>query len=186
MSGDHINDDWWPNWEEQESATNVRELLEPGTYSAKIIKAEATYRDRVPEKWSETNPEGRQLTVKLAIKHAGREHHVYVDIPAHWRSSVERVCDAAGIARPAKGTTWSTKLLVGKAVRVETSLYEGRRVNVDRWHPDDIVDSGRQPEAVPPHAAPAPAARKPAARTPAQRIARDAGEEPGGSDDIPF
>ena len=76
-------------------------------------------------------------------------------------------------------------MLVGKTVRVETSLYEGRRVNVDRWHEDDIVDSGRQPEAVPP-AATAPAARKPTARTPAQKIARDAGEEPGNNDDIPF
>lgn len=35
-------------------------------------------------------------------------------------------------------------------------------------------------------AAPAPAAKKPAARTPAQKIARDAGQDPGGNDDIPF
>ena len=186
MNDDVIHDDWWPSWEDQESAVNAKSLLEPGTYSARIIKAEASYRaNRVPEKWASSNPEGRQLSLKLAIKHAGVEHHVYADIPAHFRQAIERVCDAAGVARPANGTTWSVKMLAGKTVRVETSLYEGRRVNVDRWHEDDIVDSGRQPEAVPP-APPSPAAKKLPARTPAQKVARDAGEEPGNNDDIPF
>ena len=186
MNDDVIHDDWWPSWEDQESAVNAKSLLEPGTYSARIIKAEASYRERVPEKWASSNPEGRQLSLKLAIKHAGQEHHVYVDIPAHFRQAIERVCDAAGVARPAKGTTWSAKLLVGKTVRVETSLYEGRRVNVDRWHEDDIVDSGRQPEAVPPTVAPAPAAKKPAARTNAQKVQAANGEDAQPLDDIPF
>jgi hypothetical protein len=183
MQSDDLNWDFFPGWDDQaETEARPTSLLEPGTYPARVIKAEAGYRQRVPEKWSDTNPEGRQLTIKLAIKHAGEEHHIYVDLPAHFRGLIERVCDALSAPRPAKGTAWSTGLLVGKRCRVETSLYEGRRVNVDRWLPDDIVDSGRQPEAE----TPPPAAKKPAARTPAAKVAAAAGNTHGNTDDIPF
>jgi hypothetical protein len=182
METDNLDWDYFPDWDNQkETEARPTNLLPPGKYTARVIKAEATYRERVPEKWLAANPEGRQLTLKLAIKHAGEEYHIYVDLAAHWRGQIERVCDALGAPRPAKGTTWSTRFLVGKTCRVETSLYEGRRVNVDRWYPDDIVDSGRQPEAPPP---PPPAAKAPA-RTPAAKVAAAGGRQPG-DDDIPF
>ena len=134
METDNLDWDYFPDWDNQkETEARPTNLLPPGKYTARVIKAEATYRERVPEKWLAANPDGRQLTLKLAIKHEGQEYHVYVDLAAHWRGQIERVCDALGAPRPAKGTTWSTRFLVGKTCRVETSLYEGRRVNVDRW-----------------------------------------------------
>ena len=184
MQDDELDYDYWPTWDNQPATDAIpKNLLPPGTYTARVIKAEATYRQRVPEKWMDSNPDGRQLTLKLAIKNAGEEHHVYVDLPAHFRALIERVCDALGAPRPAKGSRWSVTLVVGKTCRVETSLYEGRKVNVDKWLPDDLVDAGRQPEAVQP---PPPAERKPAARTQAAKVAQSQGREPGGDDDIPF
>jgi len=181
MTTDDLNWDFFPAWDNQPETDAVpANLLEPGTYTAKVIKAEATYRQRIPEKWLDVNPEGRQLTVKLAVKNGGEEHHVYVDLPAHFRGLIERVCDALRAPRPTKGAAWSTRLLVGKRCRVETSLYDGRRVNVDRWLPDDMVDSGRQPEAE------APPAKRPPARTAAQKIAATQGQPAGSTDDIPF
>lgn len=65
--------------------------------------------------------------------------------------------------------------LVGSSVSIKTK----RNRKGDGYFVNGIVE----PDGA---AQPAKSERRPAARTPAQKIARDAGEEPGGNDDIPF
>ena len=174
-------DDWgWGEVDEQQDqrAPEAATLLPPGRYTAQITKCVPTFARNIPPKWLEKNPEGEQMSFVLEVMASGRRHVIYTDIPKHWGWKGRDACRAADID-PSIGSEAIARAMVGKRVDIETIVWDGRKVQVDKWFPTEPID------APPPE--PAAPARKPAARTPHQKAkaaAAEAGLPP--DDDIPF
>jgi hypothetical protein len=173
-------DDWgWGDVEQEAAAAEAQTLLPPGRYSAQVTKCSLTVKDRIPPKWMEKNPEGEQMSFVLEVMVAGRRHVIYTDIPKHWGWLGKQACEAAGVDRTI-GVEAIALAMVGKRVDVETTIWDGRKVQVDRWYQTEAID------ATPPEPAPEPAKPRPA-RTPHQKAkaaTAAAGLPP--DDDIPF
>jgi len=165
-------DDWGWGDEPQKKGPS-EQLLSPGRHVARVKSATWRTKDRVPEKWLDKNPRGHHVLVVLEVDSQGTYHTVYAEVPRHWQWLFAVICDCTGTDMPTD-SSWQPGDWVGQTIEVETSIYDGRRVRVDKWYPHE---PGGVAEAPKPAATP---------RTGAAKVAAARGDEPGDADDIPF
>lgn len=119
----------------------------------------------------EDNPKGVVLLVLVEV--AGYAP-VWVDVPAHYRGTIEAVCRSASIDPPDPSADWDCRALKGRTVTIETvhgiAKSGAEYVRVEKWKPGP---------------APLPAAiRNAPPRKPAATV--DAAARAAAPDDIPF
>jgi hypothetical protein len=178
MSDDAIG---WGDWggEEQEA-----KLLPAGEYEGTITVATWAHADWAASKMPESG--GHILKVKVEIDAPAGYAEAWTNIPRvkNRRWQFRQVCASAGVEGPSKdGPAWSPACLVGRRVRVATSIWTNERtgdskVQIDKWFP---AESWTQPDAGQPKAEPAKSVAK---RTPTQKADAASGTIP--NDDIPF
>jgi hypothetical protein len=174
-------DEWGWGEGEQEAAPQPFQILPAGRHAAQITSC--VYESRTPkhDKWRDTNPEGKQLSLTLEAMVGGRRFVFWDDVPRHFRWKVEQVCEAAGVQLTA-GPEQIAASLVGRRVEVETSIITLRsgqeKVKVERFYPAEA-------DAPPPAPPETPKSRP--ARTPHQKAkAATAAAGLPLDDDIPF
>lgn len=168
----------WDDWGGDEP---VSRLLPAGDYDGKITVATWGKAEWAERKYPESD--GVVLNVKVEIDSPEGYAEAWTKVPRlkSRRWQVKLICKAAGVACPEPGVAWSPASLVGKSVKVTTSIWTNERsgeskVQVDKWiegEPRETVVTGFAAE--PP---------KPAARTAAAKV--EAAGQKGASDDIPF
>lgn len=176
MSDEAIGPDDWGGDEP------VSRLLPAGDYDGTITVAAWGKADWAERKYPESG--GVVLKVKVEIDSPEGYAEAWATIPRlkSRRWQVRLICKAAGVAAPEPDSAWGPGPLVGKSVRVTTSIYTNERTGESKVQIDKWLEGGPR-ETVVKGFAPEPAA-KPAARTPKQKV--EAAGQGGQSDDIPF
>jgi hypothetical protein len=165
------------NWDDFGGEDQAEKLLPPADYTGEITAAQFAHADWAAKKMPESG--GRILKVKVEIDSPAGYGVAETTIPVvktnRWKFRL--ISLAAGVEPPSKdGPAWSPSALVGKRVRVTTSIYTNERtgeskVQIDKWHEGAVQAA--------PSSRPAETRAKPASK-PASKPTMPA------NDDIPF
>ena len=141
-------------------------LVPDGTHVAQVKFVDFRKKERVK---CDANPDGEVILVLLAVP---KYEPFFVDVPCHYRGTVEALCRSASVDPPDPNADWDCRVLKDRMVTVETIHGIGKTgkdyVRVERWK----TGPAPLPSVV----------RNAPARTPKQK-ADNAGHDP---DDIPF
>jgi len=172
-------DEW--GWGDREAAPQQFQMLPAGRHAAQITACVDTKKAPLHDKWTETNPEGKQLALTLEAMVGGRRYVFWDDAPHHFDWKILQICEAAGVELNA-GPKQIAAALVGRRVEVETSIITLRsgqeKVKVERFYSSETEAQLEAP--------PEPTKARPA-RTPHQKAkaaSAAAGLPP--DDDSPF
>lgn len=151
MSDEAIGFDEFGWGEETQAAA-----LPAGDYTGTIKVASWGTKEWVSRKYPDQNPTGKVLNVKVEIDAPAGYAEVWRAVPVHMRYAIVSVCKAAGVEPPVKGgPAWSPATLLGREVRVSTSIYTNEqtgesKVQIDKWLPRPATTAVDEPPAAKP------------------------------------